>query len=67
MAPEQVRGAAAIRAIFSHWCGALCFLLGQRAFHRDTPAETMTAVLKEGPAGTNRLISFETQWTGFCR
>jgi len=52
MAPEQVRGEAtdARTDIFSF--GAVLFEIfsGQRAFRRDTPAETMTAVLREDPA-----------------
>lgn len=51
MAPEQVRGeqAGPRTDIFSF--GAILYemLSGQRAFRRDTPAESMTAVLKEEP------------------
>ncbi|HMC60005.1 MAG TPA: serine/threonine-protein kinase, partial [Candidatus Solibacter sp.] len=51
MAPEQVRAqnVDARTDIFAF--GAVLFemLSGQRAFRRDTPAETMTAVLKEDP------------------
>jgi eukaryotic-like serine/threonine-protein kinase len=51
MAPEQVRGeqADARTDIFSF--GAILYemLAGQRAFRRDTSAESMTAVLKEEP------------------
>ena len=51
MAPEQVRGdiADARTDIFAF--GAVLFemLSGKRAFRRDTPAETLTAVLKEDP------------------
>jgi len=51
MAPEQVRGqdVDARTDIFAF--GAVLFemLSGKRAFLRDTPVETMTAVLKEDP------------------
>ena len=51
MSPEQVRGepADARSDIFS--LGTILYetLSGQRAFQRDTSAETMTAILKEDP------------------
>jgi len=49
MAPEQVRGRPAdVRSdIFSLGCVLYEMLTGRRAFKRDTPAETMTAILKE--------------------
>ncbi len=51
MAPEQVRGEAADPRTDIFAFGALLYemLSGNRAFRRDTPAETMTAVLKEDP------------------
>jgi Tol biopolymer transport system component/tRNA A-37 threonylcarbamoyl transferase component Bud32 len=51
MAPEQVRGEAADPRTDIFAFGAVLFemLSGQRAFRRDTPAETMTAILKEDP------------------
>ena len=51
MAPEQVRGEAADPCTDIFALGAVLFemLSGVRAFRRDTPAETMTAVLKEDP------------------
>src|SRR5579864_1868756 len=51
MAPEQVRGDAADARtdIFSFGAVLYEMLSGKRAFRRDTPAETMTAVLKEDP------------------
>jgi len=52
MAPEQVRGEPtdARTDIFSFGAMLYEMLSGQRAFRRDTPAESMTAVLKEEPA-----------------
>jgi Tol biopolymer transport system component len=51
MSPEQVKGkpADARSDIFSF--GAILYemLSGQRAFHRDTAAETISAILKEDP------------------
>ena len=52
MAPEQVRGEPADPRtdIFSFGAVLYEMLSGRRAFHRGTPAETMTAVLREEPA-----------------
>lgn len=62
MSPEQVRGIAldARSDIFSF--GAILYemLSGKRAFHGDTPADTMSSILKEDPAElaeTNRNVS----------
>jgi serine/threonine protein kinase len=51
MAPEQVRGAAIDHRTDIFAFGALLheLLSGQRAFDRETPAETMTAILKQDP------------------
>jgi eukaryotic-like serine/threonine-protein kinase len=51
MAPEQVRGEAADPRADIFAFGAVLYemLSGVRAFRRDTPAETMTAVLKDDP------------------
>src|SRR5437016_12351570 len=51
MAPEQVRGEPADPRTDIFAFGTLLYemLSGKRAFRRDTPAETMTAVLKEDP------------------
>lgn len=51
MSPEQVRGAPvdARSDIFSFGSMLFEMLTGQRAFRGDTPAETMTAILKEDP------------------
>ncbi|HTW32169.1 MAG TPA: protein kinase, partial [Candidatus Sulfotelmatobacter sp.] len=62
MSPEQVRGAGVgpRSDIFSF--GAILYEMvsGKRAFHRETPADTMSAILKEEPADlseTNRNVS----------
>ncbi len=51
MAPEQVRGEAADPRTDIFAFGAVLYemLTGERAFRRDTAAETMTAVLKDDP------------------
>jgi Tol biopolymer transport system component len=51
MAPEQVRGAALDHRADLFALGAVIYemLSGQRAFQRDTAAETMTAILREDP------------------
>ena len=51
MAPEQVRGQAVDHRadIFSFGAVLYEMLTGQRAFHRDTSVETLSAILKEDP------------------
>jgi Tol biopolymer transport system component len=57
MAPEQVRGAAIDSRTDIFAFGAVFYEMvsGQRAFRRDTAAETMTAILKEDPAELSDL------------
>jgi Tol biopolymer transport system component len=52
MSPEQVRGETADHRsdIFSFGCVLHEMLCGRRAFHAETGAETMTAILREHPA-----------------
>ena len=51
MAPEQVRGKAADHRADIFAFGSILYemLSGKRAFHGDSPAETMSAILKEEP------------------
>ena len=51
MAPEQVRGLAADHRADIFAFGAILYemLSGSRAFQADTPADTITAILKEDP------------------
>ena len=57
MAPEQVRGSAVDSRTDIFAFGAVLYemLSGQRAFRRDTAAETMTAILKEDPPELSEL------------
>ena len=62
MSPEQVRGNAvdARSDIFSFGVILYEMISGKRAFHRETAADTMSAILKEDPADlseTNRNVS----------
>jgi len=61
MAPEQVRGEVADHRadIFSFGAVFYEMLSGKRAFHRDSPIETMSAILSQEPAeltATNRNV-----------
>ena len=51
MAPEQIRGATVDSRTDIFAFGAVLYEMvsGERAFRRETPAETMTAILKEDP------------------
>jgi tRNA A-37 threonylcarbamoyl transferase component Bud32/Tol biopolymer transport system component len=51
MSPEQVRGKAADHRSDLFALGAILYemLSGKRAFHGETPADTMSAILKEDP------------------
>ncbi len=57
MAPEQVRGAAIDSRTDIFAFGAVLYemVCGQRAFRRDTAAETMTAILKDDPAELSEM------------
>jgi Tol biopolymer transport system component len=57
MAPEQVRGSAVDSRTDIFAFGAVLYemISGQRAFRRDTAAETMTAILKEDPPELNEM------------
>jgi eukaryotic-like serine/threonine-protein kinase len=62
MSPEQVRGITVDHRSDIFVFGAILYemLTGQRAFRRDTSAETMTAILKEDPpelTDLNRTIN----------
>ncbi|MGC2056679.1 MAG: protein kinase [Candidatus Sulfotelmatobacter sp.] len=61
MSPEQVRGEPcdARSDIFSFGAVLYEMLTGKRAFKRETPAETMTAILREEPQPLN-----DTGWQG---
>lgn len=58
MAPEQVRGRPTDNRADIFSFGSLLYEMvsGQRPFHRETPVETMTAVLKEEPPELARLV-----------
>ncbi len=62
MAPEQVRGEPADARVDIFSFGAILYemLTGERAFHGDTAADTMSAILKEDPPDlsvTNQNVS----------
>jgi Tol biopolymer transport system component len=57
MAPEQVRGSGVDSRTDIFAFGAVLYemISGQRAFRRDTAAETMTAILKEDPPELSQM------------
>src|SRR5204862_3248334 len=57
MSPEQVRGQAADARSDLFALGAILYemVTGRRAFGRNTPADTMTAILSEDPPELTRL------------
>jgi serine/threonine protein kinase/sugar lactone lactonase YvrE len=57
ISPEQVRGHAADRRSDIFAFGAVMYemLTGTRTFNKQTPAETMTAILKEDPTPISQL------------
>jgi hypothetical protein len=59
MAPEQVRGALidSRTDIFAYGAVLYEMISGQRAFRRDTAAETMTAILKEDPPEFDEMVN----------
>ena len=63
MAPEQVRAEAADHRadIFSLGCVLYEMASGRRAFHRETPVETLNAILREEPAKFPADVSAEAQ------
>ena len=63
MAPEQVRGETADHRsdIFSLGCVLYEMATGGRAFHRETPVETLNAILREEPAKFPAEVSAEAQ------
>jgi serine/threonine protein kinase/Tol biopolymer transport system component len=58
MSPEQVRGKAVDHRTDIFAFGAILYemLMGTRAFHRSTSAETMTAILNDEPTSISQLV-----------
>ena len=58
MSPEQVRGQPVDHRTDIFAFGAILYemLAGQRAFHRSTSAETMTAILNDDPPSISQIV-----------
>ncbi len=58
MSPEQVRGKTVDHHADIFAFGAILYemLTGNRAFHRSTSAETMTAILNDEPPGISQVV-----------
>jgi Tol biopolymer transport system component len=65
MSPEQVRGQPVDHRSDIFSLGAVLFEMatGERAFRRDTAAETMTAILREDPLPPMELSSSSSRFT----
>ena len=62
MAPEQVRGKAADARSDLFAFGAILYemISGKRAFHGETAADTMSAILKEDPPELSETARIRT-------
>jgi len=69
LAPEQVRGQSAVLSsdIFAFGCVFYEMLTGDRAFARDSHAETMAAILREEPSESRALATLPPTLTRTLR